>query len=214
MADYRYVTRAETKEAHDDVVSIIHEVQDIVRKYFTFQYKFIGSYARNMVTYDADSNVGYDFDVNFDVYDPDEEYTPEEIRTRIFDALQEVAPKYGYQKIENSTSVITIKMVDYWNSIVCHSCDFAVINDCDDGQQQYIRLNKKPYTYYSWEYRCQGYAQQPQKIRWLKENGYWGETRNYYIEKKNNNNNPNKHSRTIFAETINEMCQKKGYSEE
>ena len=33
-------------------------------------------------------------------------------------------------------------------------------------------------------------------------------------EKKNNNNNPNKHSRTIFAETINEMCQKKGYSEE
>ena len=142
MADYRYVTRAETKEAHDDVVCIIHEVQDIVREFFTFQYKFIGSYSRNMVTYDADSNIGYDFDVNFDVNDPDADYSPKEIRTKIFDALQEVAPKYGYQNIENSTSVITIKMVDYWRSRICHSCDFAVTNECDDSQQQYIRFNK------------------------------------------------------------------------
>ena len=47
-----------------------------------------------------------------------------------------------------------------------------------------------------------------EKIEWLKKNKLWGETRDYYIEKKNNNTDPDKHSRSIFAETINEMYDK------
>ena len=31
------------------------------------------------------------------------------------------------------------------------------------------------------------------------------------IIKKNRNENPDKHSRSIFAESVNEMCQKNGY---
>lgn len=54
----------------------------------------------------------------------------------------------------------------------------------------------------------------PDKIDWLNENGYWGELRDYYIEKKNTNSNPQKHSRSIYAEAITEMCQKHGYFEE
>lgn len=46
------------------------------------------------------------------------------------------------------------------------------------------------------------------KINWLKANGYWGELQDYYIDKKNCNNNPDKHSRSILAESINEMYQK------
>lgn len=215
MADYRYVPRAETKEAHDEIVSIIREVQDYVREAFTFQYKFIGSYPLNMVTYDADSNVGYDFDVNLDINDPNEDYTPLEIRTKIFEALQKIAPKYGYQKVENSTSVITIKMVEYRHSSIVHSCDFAVVNDCENGRQQYIRMVKKgDYFYYTWAYRCKGFEKQEEKMDWLKENGYWNDFREYYLYKKNINDNPDKHSRSIRAEAINEMCQKKGYPED
>ncbi|MDD5833671.1 MAG: hypothetical protein PUD00_00370 [Treponema berlinense] len=44
----------------------------------------------------------------------------------------------------------------------------------------------------------------------MQENRYWEDLRNYYIEKKNANNNPQKHSRSIYAEAINEMCQKQG----
>lgn len=213
MADFRYVTKSEASDAKRDVIDIIREVQDIVRDDFTFQYTFIGSCARNMITYDADSNVGYDFDVNFEVNDPDEEYTPEEIRSKIFDAFQHVAPKYSYEKVENSTRVITIKIVDRENSRILHSCDFAIVYNCEDGQQQYIRLNKGNYTF-TWEYQGQGYVYLPAKIDWLKQNGFWGEVRDYYLYKKDNNQNPNKHSRTIFAETINEMCQKNGYYED
>lgn len=48
----------------------------------------------------------------------------------------------------------------------------------------------------------------PEKIEWLKSNGLWNDLLDYYIEKKNNNLNPDKHSRAIFAESIAEMCQK------
>ena len=54
----------------------------------------------------------------------------------------------------------------------------------------------------------------PDKIDWLNENGYWGELRDYYKEKKNTNSNPQKHSRSIYAEAITEMCQKQGYFKE
>ena len=211
MSDFRYVTRDEARDVRMDLIYLIRDVGNYVRDYFTFQFNFIGSSARNMITYDADSNIGYDFDVNIYVNDPDEEYSPEEIRTKIFEALQAVAPNYGYQKIENSTSVITIKMVDYYNSRICHSCDFAVVYDCEDGQQQYIRLNKVT-NQYQWVYRGKGYEGQTKKIEWLKQKGLWNEVRDYYLYKKDSNSNPDKHSRAIFAETINEMCKKHGYN--
>ena len=210
MADFYYVTKKEAREAKRDVIDIIREVQEIVRDEFTFQYTFIGSCARNMITYDRDSNVGYDFDVNLEVNDPNQDYDPEEIRSIIFDAIQQVAPRYSYEKVENSTRVITIKIVDRENSCILHSCDFAIVNNLSNGQQRYIRLNKNSYTF-TWEFQGKGYVYLPDKIEWLKENGLWADVRAHYLFKKDNNHNHNKHSRTIFAETINEMCQKNGY---
>jgi hypothetical protein len=50
-----------------------------------------------------------------------------------------------------------------------------------------------------------------EKIEWLKSNRLWNDLRDYYIEKKNNNFNPDKHSRAIFSEAVTEMCQKNGF---
>lgn len=41
-----------------------------------------------------------------------------------------------------------------------------------------------------------------EKIEWIKANGYWQEVRDRYLDNKNANNNPNKKSRSIFAETV------------
>jgi hypothetical protein len=100
-------------------------------------------------------------------------------------------------------------MVDYWNSTICHSCDFAIVNNYGGGEE-YIKFDKD-FRKFIWEERSWGYKNQPQKIEWLKEKGYWNVLRDYYIEKKNANDNPDKHSRSIRAEAINEMCQKAGY---
>lgn len=86
--------------------------------------------------------------------------------------------------------------------------DFALVYNCGNGKQQYIRFNKKSKNY-TWEYQGKGFGNLEKKIKWLKYNGFWGDLQNYYIDKKNRNNNPDKHSRSILAESVNEMYQKK-----
>jgi hypothetical protein len=210
MSDFRYVTRDEARDARMDLIDLIRDVGNYVRDYFTFQFNFIGSSARNMITYDRKSNIGYDFDVNIEVNDDNENYSPDEIRSIIMTAINKVAPKYGYDFCEDSTSVLTIKVKNTARSRIIHSCDFAIVNNCETGEQQYIRFNKDNQNY-TWEYRGNGFVDLPQKIEWIRRNKLWNELKDYYIEKKNNNTNPQKHSRSIFAETVNEICQKNNY---
>lgn len=211
MHDFHYVTKKEAAPVKTDLIDLIHEVQNIVRDKFTFQFEFVGSASRNMITYDTKSNVGYDFDVNLEVNDDDENYTPKQIRTIIRDAIDEVAPNHGYDYCEDSTRVLTIKQKDYKHSKILHSCDFAIVFNGEDGQQ-YIRFNKVT-NRYTWEYQGKGFETLPDKIEWLKESNLWEDLKDYYLEKKNENDNPDKHSRSIFAESVNEMCQKNGYEE-
>ncbi|MBQ1187208.1 MAG: hypothetical protein IIX54_05950 [Clostridia bacterium] len=213
MHDFEYVPNHEWEPIRDELFKIIHKLQDEVRDEFTFQYHFVGSSKRKMITRDRNSNTGFDFDVNIEVNDPDENYSAEEIRNILHKGLDRVTNPYGYSIFgydytEDSTRVLTIKVKDKTNSRILHSCDFCIIYECGDGRQQYIRYNKKQNSY-SWEYQPKGYMELPAKIEWVKEQGLWQQVRDYYIYKKNINDNPNKHSRTIFAETIHEIWQKK-----
>ena len=208
MHDFQYVTKAAAKPVKDELYAIIHEVQNLVGDYFTFQFRLVGSSSRNMITYDIKSNIGFDFDFDLEVNDDEENYSAEEIRCIIKKAIDQVAPKYGYKYCEDSTRVLTIKKVKIFTSKILYSCDFALVYNCDDGRKQYIRFNKKNNNY-TWEFQGKGFQSLEKKIAWLKRNGYWTELRGYYLDKKNSNNNPDKHSRSIFAESINEMYQKR-----
>ena len=210
MHDFKYVTKNEAKPVKEELYQILHEVQDIVREYFTFSFTPVGSSKRNMITYDTKSNIGFDFDFNIEVNDDDQRFNPKEIRTILRNAIDRVAPRYGYKYCEDSTRVLTIKKVNTFSSRIIHSCDFAIVYNCKYGRQQYIRYNKADNTY-SWEYQGKGFVGLEKKIEWLKKNKLWEELTDYYIFKKNNNNDTNKHSRSIFAESVNEMCMKNGY---
>lgn len=210
MHDFRYVTKKQAQPIKDELYQILYMVQDLVRDNFTFRFTPIGSSSRNMITCDAKSNIGFDFDINIEVNDDNEDFEPKEIRTIIRTAIDRVAPRYGYKNCEDSTRVLTIKKVDTSHSRIIHSCDFAIVYNCGDGRQQYIRFNKDN-NYYFWEYQGKGFVGLEKKMDWLKRENLWGELQDYYIYKKNCNDNPDKHSRSIFAESINEMCQKNGY---
>ena len=210
MHDFKYVTKNEAKPVKEELYQILHEVQDVVREYFTFSFTPVGSSKRNMITYDTKSNIGFDFDFNVEVNDDDQRFNPKEIRTILRNAIDRVAPRYGYKYCEDSTRVLTIKKVNTFSSRIIHSCDFAIVYNCKDGRQQYIRYNNADNTY-SWEYQGKGFVGLEKKIEWLKKNKLWEELTDYYIFKKNNNNDTNKHSRSIFAESVNEMCMKNGY---
>ncbi len=207
--DFQYVTKAEARESRDEIETIIHRVQDEVRERFTFSFWFIGSSSRNMITYDRKSNVGYDFDINVEVNDEDEEYSAEEIRRILRKALDVVARQYGYDYCEDSTRVLTIKKRDIWRRISC-SCDIAIVYRCNDGRQQFIRFNKNQNSY-TWEYQPQPDAVLRKKEIWIKKQGYWQDVKDLYIDKKNHNADPEKHSRSLYAETIADVCQRHGY---
>ena len=210
MHEFCYVARKSAAPLKAELIEIINQVQDLVREKFTFQYTFVGSSSRNMITYDRNSNIGFDFDVNIEVNDDEENYSASEIKNTIRSALDRIAPRYGYSYCEDSTRVLTIKVIDYSHSRIVHSCDFAIVNNYGNGKQQYIRYNKDTQTY-TWEEQSKGYLYLPEKIDWLKKKKLWNEFLDYYIEKKNKNMDPDKHSRAIFAESVNEMCQKNGY---
>lgn len=214
MYNFQYVNPKQLSSTKKELVQILNSVQDNVRQYFTFQFYFAGSIEHNMVTYDVKSNIGFDFDVNFHVNDDECRFSAKEIKTKIRLALNKVVHRYGYDNAEDSTRVITIKVKDRKNSKILHSCDFAIINDYidDDGNkcQEYIHFNKKQKSYY-WNEQPQGFYLLDEKEEWIKDYGYWNKTRDLYLNKKNCNHNPQKHSRSIYAETIHEICQKYGY---
>ena len=209
MYHFEYVSKKEAAPYKAELIEILHQVQDYVRDDFTFQFTFIGSSSRNMITYDPTTNIGFDFDVNITVNDDDEDYSPEGIRTILHNAFSRFMTAYGYNKCEQSTRVISIKVVDQWSSRVIRSCDFAVVYEGRNGQQ-YIRFNKER-NYFSWEFQTQPYKELEFRADYLKENGHWNEVLEVYLDKKNNNYNPDKHSRSLYAETINE-CFRRHYN--
>ncbi|MDD7735939.1 MAG: hypothetical protein SOW55_02340 [Bacilli bacterium] len=204
--NFEYVTKNEAKEVKKALNKLINLVQDEVRENFTFRFDYIGSEPLNMITYDTEGNTGFDFDVNIRVNDPEEKYNAKEIKDIIMNGFNKYNQLFDYDYSEDSTRVITIKFKDTLHSRIIHSCDFAVVFDCSDGRQQYIRHTKKQNSYY-WEYQPEGFDLED-KISWLRENGYWNEVREYYLYKKNNNTNLNKKSRSLRAEAINEKYQK------
>lgn len=126
----------------EDLKSLIHKVQDEVRDKFTFRYDFIGSVSRNMVTMDYASNVEYDFDVNLRLNDDNESYSAKEIKHILKNAFNKFNPFFNYDYSEDSTRVLTIKVKDHKRSKILHSADFAVVYDCSDGRQRYIRSDR------------------------------------------------------------------------
>lgn len=214
MHNFQYVSRKQLSPVKQDLIQIINSVQNQVRKDFTFRYDFVGSVKRNMVTYDIGTNVGFDFDVNIQVNDKECRFSAKEIKTKIRIALNKIVHRYGYDNAEDSTRVLTIKVKDKKNSRIIHSCDFAIVNNYTDDngndRQQYIRFNKNQNAY-TWEDQPDEYYLLDEKAEWIKDNEYTGEMRELYLYKKNHNNNPYKHSRSIYAETVHEICQRYGY---
>ena len=217
--DFCYISKKnpEVKEAYQNILNLIHEVQGLVRDDFTFQYTPVGSYQRNMITYDSKSNVGFDFDFNIEVNDDDQNYTAKQIKNILQRAFNEVAQQYGYDYPEDSTRVLTIKKKDRKNSRILHSCDFAIINNYinEDGYdcQEYIHFNKKQNSY-NWCEQPRGFYMLPEKVEWIKENDLWNEMKQLYLQEKDDNEDEHVHSRSIFASAVHQICQQNGFFNE
>lgn len=132
--DFKFISKhsPQVRSAYSDLMEILSLVHDDLRKQYTFQHKPVGSYSCDMITYDAKSNVGFDFDINIYPNDEENRFTAKQIKLLFKQSLDKFAYRYSYDFAEDSTRVLTIKVKDRKNSRILHSVDFAFVNDYED----------------------------------------------------------------------------------
>lgn len=74
MYHFKYVSKNAVASKKKEIIELLNLVQDNLRDSFTFQYKFVGSTERNMITWDVKSNIGCDFAIVNDYGDNRQEY--------------------------------------------------------------------------------------------------------------------------------------------
>ena len=170
MYHFQYVPKKQWAPFRDEIIELLHAAQNDLREKFTFQYQLVGSASRNMVTMDPTANIGFDFDFNIIINNP-ELFPPKQFKEMLIRRINKLSSKYGYDPAEDSTRVITIKVKDRKNAKILHSVDFAIVyNDTDNegyNCQMYIH-NDKPTGRYLWEEQPSGYYELPDKIDFCK----------------------------------------------
>ena len=202
------------KNAYKDALDLLHEAQKIIRDEhdMTFAYYVVGSYKRDMITYDPSTNVGFDFDFNI-VFNNKHNYSPGKLKNSLREALNRICKKYRFDFPEDSTRVLTLKVKDRKHSRIIHSIDLAIVNK-DFTECVYFNKMIMMNDYaYQWQKMPQGYEEFSDKFHSLKKAGYFEELRDEYLKRKNNNSNNNLHSRDILIQTVNDLYYYKSLPE-
>lgn len=210
VGEYEYVPKKEYQPVREDVEDIIRTVQSILRsKGITFRYELIGSGNRRMVTRIVNGNKGFDFDYNL-VVSSMPEITAKQMKDEFTNAFRIALRKTGYEDPEDSTSVLTVKMVDKGCSRIMHSFDMAILIPSENGLF-YIHHDKRS-NQYSYQLRggnidLDAYLDEIERYY---VDG-WGLNRDKYLLLKNRNDDPGKRSFNLFVEAVknvhNEMIQ-------
>ena len=84
----------------------------------------------NLITRIKDGNKGFDFDYNLIIPHPGQgyHYKADVIKSDFIEAFKIALKGTQYSFPKDSTSAITVKMVDKVNSKIKYSCDFAIMN--------------------------------------------------------------------------------------
>lgn len=111
MYHFQYVPKKQWTPLRKEIIELLHDIQNDLRKKFTFQYQLIGGASRNMVTIDPTTNIGFDFDFNIIINNP-ELFPPKQFKEMLISRINKHSSKYGYDPAEDSTRAITIKVKD------------------------------------------------------------------------------------------------------
>lgn len=208
---YEYVTRKEYQPVRLELEEIIRKVHHYMRDKhnLAFQHKLIGSGSRHLITRIKGGNKGFDFDYNFILPHPGEGYywKASVIKNQFTEALKFALKGTKYSDPKDSTSAITIKVVDRNNSSVSHSCDFAIIyySEDDDFNGYYYLKNWKRQNRYSFEQRISSSNIDEKLDIILSYPNGWDMIKDEYIKLKNRNKDINKRSFVLYLESVNNV---------
>lgn len=207
---YEYVKKSEYAPVRKELERIIKRTQiEMHKKHgLRFQFRLIGSGKRHLVTRVQGGNKGYDFDYNLILSPPGagNRYNAKTIKQQFMVALQTALQGTGYSFPKDSTSSITIKVVDRNKKKIRHSCDFAIIYyESTDARSGYYYLrNNKAQQSYEFVFRSVAFDLDKKVQDIIKNNG-WPKIEREYLLLKNINENKKKRSFSLYAEAVNNV---------
>lgn len=188
----------------------IIQLQKVLRDYFTFSFKLIGSGENRLMTVNGNNN-SVDLDYNIVIQRDKKQLIgkPEQIKKLFMRAIKDVCGENT--KVCDSTQVITCKV-----GRLCgysFSFDIAIFVEGNDGFIYKLINDKQSIpSRYIWN-RVPKSKDFGYKFSYLKNNGYWEDIKSLYLKKKNFNLSraTDKSSFSILIETVNEILQQLEY---
>lgn len=205
---YEYVEKEEYMPVKVQLNRIIQRANSFLRNNteFSFEAHLVGSGKKNLITREIGGNKGFDFDYNLMLFTLNGQMYPAKYVNDCFmEAFRYAVRGTGWKDPEDSTSVLTIKVVDQKNSRINHSCDFAIVFYDTEGMLHYRHHYKDTGGY--------GFPQRPDSnkidecvktIRDYYSDG-WGLIRDKYLQMKNNNRDEDKKSFMLYIEAVNAL---------
>ena len=204
MSKFEYVPKGEYQPIRRQLEGIIHRVQHTMREKYhvTFQYQLIGSGSRHLITREKGGNRGFDFDYDLIVQSPVSRKSTDlkDLKDRFRRAFIDALKGTNYRDPEDSTSVLTIKVVDTKSSRIVHSCDFCIVFPFSDGGKGSLKNQKN--GRYSIERRPASRNIDHKLAVVLSTSGGWNRIRANYLRLKENNRDPQKRSFVLYMEAV------------
>ena len=172
----------------------------------TFTYRLVGSAKRNLVI--RHHNKGFDCDYQIFIQRNNNSLSPKEIKLLFKSVIDEVCVADGFEPCENSTSSLTIKMVDKSQSKVRVGYDIVMLQETDEGLK-ILRCQNKGTKKESFVFELlPDMTNMSAKLAKIKGKKQCDKLRERYYNKKTNYNGEKK-SFQLLNEAINEVLQLK-----
>ena len=202
---YKYVSKKEIRYIREYCEEIIKKIQKSkLKDFLTFSFYLIGSGKTNLITINGDNGT-YDLDYNLILQKDKEDLfsKPQKIKELFSKEFDKERNNFNIKKIENSSSVITLKFKDKNVNV-----DIAILRKNNNGNYSKIIYDKNKNRYIWNEIKCSKNYQD--NINLIRQQMCWNEVRDRYLFKKNSylRQNKNISSFSILLETINEVMQR------
>lgn len=202
---YKYVSKKAIRDIREYCEEIIKKIQKSqLKDFLTFSFYLIGSGKTNLITINGDNGT-YDLDYNLILQKDKEDLfsKPQKIKELFSKEFDKERNNFNIKKIENSSSVITLKFKDKKANV-----DIAILRKNNNGNYSKIIYDKNKNRYIWNEIKCSKNYQD--NINSIKQQMCWNEVRDRYLFKKNSylKQSKNISSFSILLETINEVVQR------
>ena len=178
----------------------------VKEKGITFTYRLVGSAKRNLVI--RHHNQGFDCDYQIFIQRNSKALSPKEIKLLFKSVIDEVCVVDCFEPCENSTSSLTIKMVDKAQSKVRVGYDVVILQETDEGLK-ILRCQNKGTKKESFVLELlPDMTNMSAKLAKIKGKKQCDNLRERYYNKKTNYNGEKK-SFQLLNEAINEVLQLK-----